>query len=263
MDNSTVNMFLPELHQDSILPYMASMTVPGSPQTRQPILQHQNSTPAGIFSFPYPASSSPTESAQFQNQLLQRLQTLSGYGANSNPRPPQPLSYPQLFPQSPTMGFRMSQGSSYASSPVMTRPQSQPQAPSANTSQSNSDSGAPGAADDVPFIRPLSQVGTLTTTDGDGRTRVIVPVPMYDEDGARMEQPSTNSKGASPKKQQRPKLATVMAGMRLSTDEETLRRAGINSGPPVITRSSSEKVPHRSELMSKVQRTAWARHTTK
>lgn len=39
-------------------------------------------------------------------------------------------------------------------------------------------------------------------------------------------------------------------------DEGNLRRN-------VLGRSVSEKIGHRSELMSQVQRTAWARHTTK
>lgn len=38
----------------------------------------------------------------------------------------------------------------------------------------------------------------------------------------------------------------------------TLRRNG-----PFITRSTSEKVPHRNEILAQVQRTSWARHTTK
>jgi hypothetical protein len=33
--------------------------------------------------------------------------------------------------------------------------------------------------------------------------------------------------------------------------------------PSFITRSTSEKVPNRSQMMSHVQRTQWARHTTK
>lgn len=81
-------------------------------------------------------------------------------------------------------------------------------------------------------------MGTLTTTDPDGRVRVIVPVPNCTEDTGNM-----------------------MANLRLSdslrvSDDRTL------NGPP-ITRSTSEKVPNRSELMSQVQRTMWARHTTK
>lgn len=83
------------------------------------------------------------------------------------------------------------------------------------------------------FIKPLSQMGALTTTDIDGRLRVIVPVPANADDAG-----------------------SLLASLRLGED---LRPANV----PSITRSTSEKVPNRSELMSQVQRTAWARHTTK
>lgn len=83
------------------------------------------------------------------------------------------------------------------------------------------------------FIKPLSQMGTLTTTDIDGRLRVIVPVPANADDAS-----------------------SLFASLKLGED---IRPANI----PSITRSTSEKVPNRSELMSQVQRTAWARHTTK
>lgn len=83
------------------------------------------------------------------------------------------------------------------------------------------------------FIKPISQMGTLTTTDIDGRLRVIVPVPANADDAG-----------------------SLLASLRLGED---LRPANV----PSITRSTSEKVPNRSELMSQVQRTAWARHTTK
>ncbi|KAI4471962.1 phosphotyrosine interaction domain-containing family member [Holotrichia oblita] len=81
------------------------------------------------------------------------------------------------------------------------------------------------------FIKPLSQMGTLTTTDTEGRVRVIVPVPSSDE------------------------ASSMMSTLRINDD--------FRSSVPTITRSTSEKVPNRSELMSQVQRTAWARHTTK
>lgn len=84
------------------------------------------------------------------------------------------------------------------------------------------------------FIKPLPQIGTLTTTDADGRVRVIVPVPSN---------PSQNAEN-------------LMASLRLTDELRPFNGPG-------ITRSTSEKVPHRSELMSQVQRTAWARHTTK
>lgn len=84
------------------------------------------------------------------------------------------------------------------------------------------------------FIKPLPQMGTLTTTDSDGRLRVIVPVPS---DGVEASE-------------------DLLANLKLGN---TLRP----SNGPAITRSTSERVPNRSELMSQVQRTVWARHTTK
>lgn len=85
------------------------------------------------------------------------------------------------------------------------------------------------------FITPLSQIGTLTTTDIDGRVRVIVPVPS-----------NSNENSAS----------NLLANLRITDDMRKFSGAGC------ITRSTSEKVPNRSELMSQVQRQAWSRHTT-
>ncbi|KAG5898192.1 hypothetical protein JTB14_013234 [Gonioctena quinquepunctata] len=84
------------------------------------------------------------------------------------------------------------------------------------------------------FIKPLAQVGTLTTTDSEGRVRVIVPVPADSKED----------------------VSDFMTNLRLT---DTLKPMN----GPGITRTTSEKVPNRSELMSQVQRTTWARHTTK
>lgn len=89
-------------------------------------------------------------------------------------------------------------------------------------------------AESAHFIKPLPQMGTLTTTDADGRLRVIVPVPS---DGAE-------------------DCRDLLANLKIGN---TLRP----SNGPAITRTTSERVPNRSELMSQVQRTIWARHTTK
>ncbi|XP_017769172.1 PREDICTED: capon-like protein [Nicrophorus vespilloides] len=83
------------------------------------------------------------------------------------------------------------------------------------------------------YIKPLSQMGTLTTTDSSGRVHVIVPVPSNTDD-----------------------TANLLSSLHLGGDLKP-------NSVPTITRSTSEKVPNRSELMSQVQRTAWARHTTK
>lgn len=60
---------------------------------------------------------------------------------------------------------------------------------------------------------------------------------------------------AAPPPQSPPSITTTLASLGLS--EDPIRRSN------AIQRSTSEKVPNRSELMSQVQRTAWARHTTK
>ncbi|CAH1999421.1 unnamed protein product [Acanthoscelides obtectus] len=82
------------------------------------------------------------------------------------------------------------------------------------------------------FIKPQAQMGTLTTTDSDGRMRVIVPVPSNSNDNNEM-----------------------MSNLRLDDTGHS------HSSP--VTRSKSEKVPNRSQLMAEVHRTIWARHTTK
>lgn len=50
-----------------------------------------------------------------------------------------------------------------------------------------------------------------------------------------------------------------LGSLRISSEQDKR----FPSNGPFIQRSTSEKVPNRSELMSQVQRTTWARHTTK
>lgn len=58
-----------------------------------------------------------------------------------------------------------------------------------------------------------------------------------------------------------PKLGQI--GRNASADYEGGGLDDCNLRKNVLGRSVSEKIGHRSELMSQVQRTAWARHTTK
>jgi len=173
--------------------------------------------------------------------LIQRLQSLYRPAQAQQQQPS-----PSLFQPPPSSAFRTSP---YSGSPIMQHrgsPFGQPAENSPSESQQftftakefAAAAAAAAAASPSPpppdpptqFIRPLSQVGTLTTTDPEGRIKVVVPV--QDE----------------PQQQ----LAAALGMMRVS-----------DASRPVITRSTSEKVPNRSELMSQVQRTAWARHTTK
>lgn len=222
-----------------------------------------NFNPAGnVFNFPY------QQSVESSLELMQRLQSLGGFNPqmynyqtlpfmqqnlynqqpllNNNYSTLQPV--PKKLPQSPlTVRHSFADGrnseprqlstptSQYHSHQNLSQFQSPPQAQIAPTQHLQVQQNVQRAASPKPqeseatFIKPLSQMGTLTTTDSEGRVRVIVPVPSNSGEDA----------------------GNLMASLRISDDSRP------------ITRSTSEKVPNRSELMSQVQRTTWARHTTK
>lgn len=193
----------------------------------------------GVFNF----NNFQTVDQAFENQLLQRLQALGPY---------QYQTYPQNYllnnnytlqppPQKKLTHSPLAVRQNYGGSPVSDRrlsPAEEAQQKLIRQSQQRLQQEEEVAALERSFIKPLSQIGTLTTTDADGRVRVIVPVP-----GA-----GSQSTGED--------MNNLLSALRL---EEGFR--SLNG--PAITRSTSEKVPNRSELMSQVQRTAWARHTTK
>ncbi|KFB42464.1 hypothetical protein ZHAS_00010185 [Anopheles sinensis] len=173
------------------------------------------------------------------------------------------------------------------------------------------DDGSDGSSQ---FIKPLSQVGTLTTIDTDGKVKVIVPMNPNEVAGQQQQQldipagvPSrksasfselpTGSAGASgaggsmggssgtsgtvsqegstrnvsilkdttrsnyydKSKTSIPSLVTL----KVTDESGTTVTRKLPATPSFITRSTSEKVPNRSQIMSQVQRTQWARHTTK
>ncbi|XP_018565935.1 capon-like protein isoform X1 [Anoplophora glabripennis] len=247
-----------------------------------------------VFNFPYQP---PVDTPSFESQLLQRLQSLN---AAYNPPSPFAYNYNQTLPflssnlysqpllnnsynlqQPPQKKLQQSpltMRHSYAGAETRLSParsneqvstpqyqnqqnsvqsQQQPnspyqQPPSNNQNQSsqhlqvhqnvrqqrettpNPHNSPQTERRESQFIKPLAQMGTLTTTDTEGRVRVIVPVPSNSNEDA----------------------GALLSNLRITDDLRLL------NGPP-ITRSTSEKVPNRSELMSQVQRTAWARHTTK
>jgi carboxyl-terminal PDZ ligand of neuronal nitric oxide synthase protein len=247
--------------------------LPGSPQQRHSLLQHQNSTPS-IFTLNFP-SMACTPEQQFQQQLLQQLQCLSGTYTNQV-RPSQQQQFPLVSPSgiyqqtglagrytpqqqtqtSPThLGYRVSQTPSYTSSPVLSQ-RSRQAAP-------QPDMQASGEEEPTQFIRPLSHGGT----DGGGRTEEMLLLdPSLPAANKRQQQNQDSGNPQVNKKDQNQLAATLssMVSLRVSgVEDSTNRRGGLSNGPPFITRSTSEKVPNRSELMSQVQRTAWARHTTK
>lgn len=212
--------------------------VPGSPRQQRSV--HPN-----VFNFGLPDQ-------QFQSQLLQRLQNInppfrqSQYYSNVGNVYSQQNTQTQSSPQ---FNFRVSQASSYTSSPVL---------PHKNQE----------SEDGSQFIRPLSQAGTITTTETDGRTRVLVGSDEDQKDPPRLDPPppsGAKKKDPSYPGKRQDQLAAAFTTLRVSPDDREMRRpnSGLMQNGPFITRSTSEKVPNRSELMSQVQRTAWARHTTK
>ncbi|VVC88182.1 unnamed protein product [Leptidea sinapis] len=103
---------------------------------------------------------------------------------------------------------------------------------------SSPDSSSSDEADGVPFILPLSHGATLATTGHDGRVRLVVPVT-----------PSESSSNVAD--------STEPSGPSLTVPD-----AGHLAPGAPITRSTSEKLPHRSEMMLAL-RSQWTRHTTK
>lgn len=135
---------------------------------------------------------------------------------------------------------------------------------------------------DSAFIKPLSQVGTVTTLESDGKVKVIVPVEQQRErDRYRIEDDffgdrrSGGSGGTAtlqrPPNQQRALTPILSRGEKKSQGNTVTLKVTDEAGnirklpaqPSFITRTTSEKVPNRSQMMTHVQRTQWARHTTK
>ncbi|XP_059613529.1 capon-like protein isoform X2 [Phlebotomus argentipes] len=102
---------------------------------------------------------------------------------------------------------------------------------------------------DTHLIKPLSQVGTLTTLDSEGKVKVLVPV-------------SGSSRSTTGRRTEKKVTLPEMVTLKV-TDESGNVTKKLPATPSFITRSTSEKVPSRSQMMVQVQRTQWARHTTK
>ncbi|XP_017300722.2 capon-like protein [Diaphorina citri] len=179
-----------------------------------PSSSHLYSGPGG------PLLTSQASSEQFQNQLLQSLQNL-------NLR----TSYPSLYPsnsslyssnlptQQPSPNFppRVSQQSSYSGSPTH---RTSVDGASSKQGDATGKSGEEGTEEEAQFIRPLSQSEPVTTTESDGRVRVIVPVTEAETTALRLDPPPTRRR-----------------------ESPVRRNLNLPNGPPFITRSTSEKVP--------------------
>lgn len=147
------------------------------------------------------------------------------------------------------------------------------------------------SSNESPFIKPLSQVGTVTTLDNDGKVKVLVPVEQSQQQHHHRERSVARGEddyyGGGDKRTsggtlQRPQKSQPIVLTPILSRGEKRNQSGntvtlkvtdeagnvtnqrkLPAQPLMITRSTSEKVPNRSQMMSHVQRTQWARHTTK
>lgn len=198
---------------------------------------------------------------QSNQELLNRLQALNlGFNGNSinNYSPKNSFMYSPNQP-SPNSNINMNLLSSPSSignltpSPILNR-SSYSSSPLEDSLGVSMERNLDRMSNDTQFIRPLSQVGTMTTMDNDGKVKVVVPVAVGEV--AKVE----NQVRKPDKHVTLPDFVTLRV-----TDEtgNVTNTRKISATPSFITRSTSEKVPNRSQIMSEVQRTAWARHTTK
>lgn len=122
------------------------------------------------------------------------------------------------------------------------------------------------------LIRRLQLIGE----DSSGGGASVTSLLSSDSDRQRMdsslESMASGGGGGGQGRPTLPSLHQQLEHLRLESDGDEYRSSppsssggggALRRNGPFITRSTSEKVPHRNEILAQVQRTAWARHTTK
>ncbi|XP_054085527.1 uncharacterized protein DDB_G0283357 isoform X1 [Zeugodacus cucurbitae] len=119
---------------------------------------------------------------------------------------------------------------------------------------------------DEQLMKPLG--GSMMSTSSNGNIAAGSPSGTRESsrssstlDSASPSSPRIRSAGANNNNNE-PRFNTVMLKVTDEAGNVTNQRK-LSATPSFIQRSTSEKVPNRSQIMSQVQRTAWARHTTK
>lgn len=243
-----------------------------------------NSASPSSFIFTNPMNVGRQYSTGNANNLLGGSLADTGGGGSLSPSPLSGTLNRSSFSPSPMLDNYEHLASNYEAALQM-------QSDANNNNNNNNGGGASSEG----LIRPISQMGTLTTVDATGKLKVIVPV--------KNSPGSDTSTGAPPPFQLTPVLKRPEKKVTLSsaspscssqtsgsmrsdsnrsnpnmvtlkiTDEEghshSPKRSSsqmpqpLSATPSFITRSTSEKVPNRSQMMQQVHRTTWARHTTK
>lgn len=247
-------------------PMMCDMPTPSSapasylPELPPPSPRHRASAyhmPMNFdFNFSQPA---PTADQQFQAQLLQRLQSLTGTIAANNAAAVAPYQQQRSAAYQPHLYAPPAHQQQPSTSPTLIncRPSPQPSF-SASPVAGRSTSGVDccGTTNDG-IIKPLSDDRQVTVVVDD-RTACepSPPSPHHPEPP----EPTVLSPPPPGRLQKSLlKVSSSSGGAGRAAGKKTATVVG--NGP--ITRSTSEKVPNKSNLMSQVQRTTWARHTTK
>ncbi|CAK9803315.1 Capon-like protein [Anthophora plagiata] len=215
-------------------------------------------------------NSTTADQLQFQTQLLERLHNISPYQPQRSPYntpspyamgpnlllPPnsRPSNSAQLSPSS--MSLRVSQPNSFSSSPIMTH------------KLDNYIGNLESPESKSTFIKPLPCTGDRNagqvTQDIKGKQErtnqhdevppiVLDPPPQGKRSEAMAKQHAPvkeKSNCQGPNKKCSPQVQKNLA---------TILRT---PGPPP-SRTTSARLPPKNDLMSEVQRTTWARHTTK
>ncbi|XP_076225587.1 carboxyl-terminal PDZ ligand of neuronal nitric oxide synthase protein isoform X2 [Nomia melanderi] len=214
------------------------------------------------------ANSSTTDQLQFQTQLLERLHNISPYQPQRSPYntpspyamgaslllPPnsRPSNSAQLSPCS--MSLRVSQPNSFSSSPIMTH---KPDNYGMNLETQESKST---------FIKPLPCTGDRTAVhlaqellSKQDRLNVHDEIPPI-----VLDPPPQGKRSDTADKQTSAKENSINQSTNNKNPQNQRNLATIlrTPGPPP-SRTTSARLPSRSDLMSEVQRTTWARHTTK
>ncbi|XP_020281964.1 carboxyl-terminal PDZ ligand of neuronal nitric oxide synthase protein isoform X2 [Pseudomyrmex gracilis] len=208
---------------------------------------------------------------QFQTQLLERLHNLSPFQPQRSPYntpspyamgpslllPPcgGPTNSAQLSPNSASL--RISQPNSFTSSPVMAHKLD-------NYVTDNLDAQQPA------FIRPLPcndrNVIHSTATDVKVKQELFNP-----QDGSCdippiiLDPPPQGKRSDNEMKKSNPKRnsnVNTQNNKNNIQNPKTLATILRTSGPPP-SRTTSARLPSRNDVMSEMQRTTWARHTTK
>ncbi|KZC08257.1 Capon-like protein [Dufourea novaeangliae] len=213
-------------------------------------------------------NNSTTDQLQFQTQLLERLHNISPYQPQRSPYntpspyamgpslllPPssRPSNSAQLSPNS--MSLRVSQPNSFSSSPIMTH-------------KSDNCCGNLETQDSkTTFIKPLPCSGERNTVH---LAQEILGkqdrINLHDEiPPIVLDPPPQGKRSEATAKQITVKENSINQGTNNKSPQNQKNLATIlrTPGPPP-SRTTSARLPSRSDLMSEVQRTTWARHTTK